>query len=146
MRWEMMTDFRSEFIRPIGLRIPGEYVYRHYLKTVRKKKCVIPEARNGVANFMFQVFSTYQLRLRQSEEQWELFRFAKDLFLARYIRNKEEPDPQDKLLVFFWRAQRILSPGAVRLFGKTADPLLQDYEESRELFDRPDGIKIVAAD
>lgn len=146
MRWEKITSFDQEFARPRGLRIPGESVYRSLFKRARpSEKCVIPEAIYGTVFFKFKVYSNYVIRRQHSREQWEAFRLYKDWLLARYAKGEGE-DPLEKLLVLFWRVQRIMNPAAVKPHGEEADTLQQDFDAMKPVFEDPAGLKITPMD
>lgn len=106
---------------------------------------MIPEAIYGTVFFKFKVYSNYVIRRQHSREQWEAFRLYKDWLLARYAKGEGE-DPLEKLLVLFWRVQRIMNPAAVKPHGEEADTLQQDFDAMKPVFEDPAGLKITPMD
>lgn len=87
--------------------------------------------------FLVSGFVALQAKKIHAEEQWELYRLAKDFALFSAIEGSRlEKKVFEKLLYPFYLAQRVMNPAAVRPFGDDADELMKTMKENMEFFEK----------
>lgn len=134
--WEKTGDVRELLARPPGLRIPGERFYRKWCELADKEDHV-PHVQQGTSAFLLACFLGLQVLKIRSQEQWELYRLAKDFtFFSAISENKLDVKILEHIMYPFYLAQKLLNPAAVRPYTQDVDKLMQVMQDNKEFFEK----------